>query len=73
MNENDIDFEKYSDLINRLDKTLEDEQLKDIVPALASFLALAGFFGKIEKEALLDFFSKRLNTVYDDGIKYLVD
>lgn len=58
-------FERYSKLINRLNLTLEDERLSDVIPVLMSMLAMAGRFAEADREDMLEMFAERLDEVYD--------
>lgn len=62
-----IDLERYSRLIKRLDEALVDEELDDIIPALISFTVLAAFMGKMDKKVVLSYFADRLDNTYREG------
>lgn len=59
-------LEKYSTLIKKLDQALDGEEIDDVIPALVSFLAMAGSFGRINKRLLLSYFADRLDEIYSE-------
>lgn len=60
------DVEKYSTLIKKLDVALDGEEIDDVIPALVSFLAMAGSFGGIDKKILLAYFADRMDEIYSE-------
>jgi len=59
-------LEKYSDLIKKLDSALDGEEIDDVVPALVSFLAMAGCIGGVNKRLLLAYFVDTLDKTYKE-------
>lgn len=59
-------LEKYSDLIRKLDNALHGEEIDDVVPALVSFLSMAGCIGGVEKRLLLAYFADTLDKTYSE-------
>jgi hypothetical protein len=59
-------LEKYSALIKKLDQALDGEEIDDVIPALISFLAMAGAFGGVNKRLLLSYFAEKLDEIYSE-------
>ena len=63
------DLDKYSALIKRLDTALDGEEIDDVIPALISFVAMAGCFGGVDKKVLLSYFADNLDRIYSEKDK----
>ena len=60
------DIKKYSNLIKKLDEALDGEEIDDVIPALISFLTMAGCVGQVNKRMLLSYFADTLDKTYGE-------